>query len=66
MSNDGYNSIISRSSGSVQVNIAKRQVIEKIPLTIPKIDIQNKIVNILQLIDNKIKNNNEVNNNLVA
>lgn len=66
MSSDGYNSIISRSSGSVQVNIAKRQVIEKIPLKIPKINIQNQIVYILQLIDNKIKNNNDINNNLVA
>lgn len=64
MSSDGYNSIISRSSGSVQVNIAKRQVIEKIPLKIPKINIQNQIVYILQLIDNKIKNNNDINNNL--
>lgn len=63
-SRDGYNAIVSRSSGSVQVNIAKRNVIEQIPLMLPKIEIQRKIVEILNSIDNKIEENEEINNNL--
>lgn len=65
-SRDGYNAIVSRSSGSVQVNIAKRNVIEQIPLMLPKIEIQRKIVEILNSIDNKIEENEEINNNLAA
>lgn len=60
----GYNSIISRSMGSVQVNIAKREVIENIKITIPSITEQEKIVNILSIIDEKIKLNNQINDNL--
>ena len=52
------------TSGSVQVNIAKRNVIEQIPLMLPKIEIQRKIVEILNSIDNKIEENEEINNNL--
>ena len=57
----GYNSIISRSMGSVQVNLAKREVIENIKINIPKIEEQEKIVNILSNIDKKIKLNNKIN-----
>ena len=56
--------IVSRSSGSVQVNIAKRNVIEQIPLMLPKIETQRKIVEILNSIDKKIEENEEINNNL--
>lgn len=63
-SRDGYNAIVSRSSGSVQVNIAKRNVIEQIPLMLPKIETQRKIVEILNSIDKKIEENEEINNNL--
>ena len=52
------------TSGSVQVNIAKRNVIEQIPLMLPKIEIQRKIVEILNSIDNKIEENEEINKNL--
>jgi len=59
----GYNSLVSRSTGSVQVNISKRQVIENIPISVPKLNVQKKIVNILKIIDKKIELNNEINNN---
>ena len=65
-SRDGYNAIVSRSSGSVQVNIAKRDVIEQIPLMLPKIETQRKIVGVLNSIDKKIEENERINNNLVA
>lgn len=60
----GYNSIISRSMGSVQVNIAKREVIENIKINIPSLKEQKKIVKILSNIDEKIKLNNQINDNL--
>ena len=63
-SREGYNAIVSRSSGSVQVNIAKRDVIEHIPLKLPSIFLQKKIVDILGNIDKKIKTNEEINENL--
>ena len=62
---EGYNSLVSRSTGSVQVNISKRQVIENIPISVPKLNVQKKIVNILKIIDKKIELNNEINNNLM-
>ena len=64
-SRDGYNAIVSRSSGSVQVNIAKRDVIEQIPLMLPKIETQRKIVGVLNSIDKKIEENERINNNLL-
>ena len=60
----GYNSIISRSMGSVQVNIAKREVLENIKINIPSLKEQEKIVKILSNIDEKIKLNNQINDNL--
>ena len=61
---EGYNSLVSRSTGSVQVNISKRAVIEEIPLKLPPLDIQRNIVYYLQLIDAKIENCNSINKNL--
>src|SRR5690606_36169698 len=61
-SSKGYNSIVSRSSGSVQVNIAKRKVIEEIEIEVPNLNIQSKIVNILKVLDGKIEINNKINN----
>ena len=63
-SNEGYNSIISRSSGSVQVNIAKREVIENIPIKLPDLETQRKIARVLGAIDDKIELNNSINKNL--
>ena len=64
-SREGYSAIVSRSSGSVQVNIAKRSVIEQIPLKLPQIKTQRKIVGVLSSIDKKIKENERINNNLL-
>jgi type I restriction enzyme S subunit len=61
---EGYNSIINRSSGSVQVNIAKRGIIENIDLRVPEIKEQKSVVNILSVLDEKIENNNQINKNL--
>lgn len=63
-SENGYNSIISRSSGSVQINIAKRDVIEGIPLHLPPLSTQQKIAQILSSLDAKIELNNKINTNL--
>ncbi|MBD5481565.1 MAG: restriction endonuclease subunit S [Lachnospiraceae bacterium] len=63
---EGYNAIVSRSSGSVQVNIAKREVIENIPIFIPNIETQQKVISILTVIDKKIEKNNAINDNLAA
>ena len=64
LSQKGYNAIISRSSGSVQVNLAKRSVIEQIPLMLPNLETQKRIVQVLNSIDEKIELNNRINNNL--
>lgn len=63
-SNMGRNSILSRSSGSVQVNIAKRDIIEKIDIYLPNISEQEKVVTTLSLLDKKIYINNEMNKTL--
>lgn len=63
-SNYGYNCIVSRSMGSVQVNIAKREFIENIKINLPSKDNQNKIIKILENIDKKIDLNNKINDNL--
>lgn len=63
-SQEGYNSIISRSSGSVQVNISKREIIESIPIPLPPIDVQKKIAAILSALDEKIAINRAINDNL--
>lgn len=65
-SREGYNAIVSRSSGSVQVNLAKRNVIEQIPIMLPSVHNQQKIVDILSCIDKKIEENEKISNNLVA
>lgn len=51
------------SIGSTQKAITIEQV-KKIRLNLPEISVQNRIVKILDNIDNKIKLNNEINNNL--
>lgn len=67
ISDEGFNAIASRSIGSVQVNIAKREVIEKIELSIPnKIEEQDHIVKILSDLDSKIELNNKMNKTLEA
>ena len=53
-SNERYNSIVSRSSGSVQLNIARREIIENIPLTLPSLNEQDAILDVLSSFDDKI------------
>lgn len=60
----GYNSIISRSGGSVQANISKRAVIENIDIDVPPLPEQKSIVNILSALDKKIEVNNQINKTL--
>ena len=57
----GHNSILERSSGSVQVNIAKRNVIEDIRLLLPPLSTQRRIASILSSLDRKIELNNKIN-----
>lgn len=64
ISKEGHNAIVSRSIGSVQINIAKRDVIEQIKLNLPSIYIQEKVVSILKSLDDKIALNNRINANL--
>ena len=53
--NSGYNSLISSAGGSSQVNIAKKQIILDIPLLVPNLETQSKIISFLDLINNKIE-----------
>jgi type I restriction enzyme S subunit len=52
---EGFNSLVSRSSGSVQVNIAERKIIQGIELSLPSIPEQEAIINILAGLDDKIE-----------
>jgi type I restriction enzyme S subunit len=54
MSPYGKSSITSRSDGSVQVNIAKRQVIENIDILLPPLTEQKAIAEVLSSLDDKI------------
>ena len=60
-SKQGRNSLISRSSGSVQVNISKRQIIENILLPLPNLFEQDKIVKVISDFDSKIEVNRKMN-----
>jgi type I restriction enzyme, S subunit len=64
ISPEGYNSIVNRSIGSVQVNIAKRSIIENIDVRVPDIHEQNAIAKILSSLDEKIELNNKINKKL--
>ncbi|MAM70218.1 MAG: hypothetical protein CMP91_03630 [Gammaproteobacteria bacterium] len=63
-SNAGHDSLVSVSSGSVQVNLAKRRVIESIRFILPPLDEQHKIVSQLAGIDQKIQLNTQLNQTL--
>lgn len=60
----GYNQLISASHGSVQVNIAKREIVESIKISLPIRVIQNQITEILSSLDDKIELNNKINQEL--
>jgi type I restriction enzyme, S subunit len=50
----GFRLITQVSHGSVQVNIAKREVVETIPIPVPPIDEQKAIAGVLSSLDDKI------------
>lgn len=60
----GYQSLTSISTGSVQVNLAPRGVVEKIQIPMYPIEKQKKITDILSAFDNKIELNNKMNQTL--
>lgn len=57
--------LLNQANGSVFQNL-KTDIVKDFDIKLPCIDIQNKIVNILIKIDEKIELNNKINNNLVA
>ena len=60
----GFHSITSVSSGSVQVNIAKRDIIENIEIPYNPLNVQKRIVSILKCLDDQIELNRKINENL--
>ncbi len=63
-SKKGQESLISRSGGSVQVNLAKKQIIQEINIPTPPIKEQKQIIEILSALDDKIESNHQINQNL--
>src|SRR4030042_1440800 len=51
---NGFNQLVNASHGSVQQNIAARDVVENIPLSIPDKNIQQGILSFLRSLDDKI------------
>ena len=62
----GQSSLLDASHGSVQTNIAKREVVSAIKLSLPGLDEQQKIVSVLEKIDEKVELNNQINQTLTA
>src|SRR5690554_6577582 len=60
----GFNELINASQGAVQLNIAPRAVVEKIPVPIPCIEEQKTIVAVLKVLDDKIELNRQTNQTL--
>ncbi|RJK84891.1 restriction endonuclease subunit S [Vibrio cholerae] len=64
ISQQGQREILNASQGAVQLNIAPRAVVEKIPVPTPTRSEQDKIVGILKTIDDKIDHNTQANQTL--
>ena len=62
----GFHSLVSVSTGSVQVNIAKRSIIERVEIDLPPLAEQRAISSILGALDNKIELNPRMNETLEA
>jgi type I restriction enzyme S subunit len=62
----GYDSLTGVSTGSVQVNIARRSIIEKTELPLPPLPEQHAIAHILGSLDDKIELNHRMNQTLQA
>jgi len=60
----GKSELLNASQGAVQLNIAPRAVVEKIPVPLPSLAIQHVIVSQLKMLDNKILLNNQINQTL--
>ena len=58
-----YERLLNLSSGAAQQNL-NSNIIKKFPISIPPLDIQNNIVNILSTIDDKIELNQKINKHL--
>ena len=54
LSGEGHNMLLEDAHGSAQINIAKKEVIESIPILIPKSKILNEIDGQLKIIDCRI------------
>lgn len=65
-SRQGFNELINASQGAVQLNIAPRAVVEKIPVPLPSPEEQADIVSVLTSIDDKIAINQQINQTLEA
>jgi len=63
-SKEGQEGLLSRSHGSVQTNIAKRQDVETLEIPNFTIKSQQAVANILSSLDDKIEINNKINKNL--
>jgi len=64
LSDDGHEMLIEDARGSAQVNIAKREIIESIPIIIPNRNIIGELDGKLQLIDQSIKLRKQENSKL--
>ena len=62
----GFHSMVSVSTGSVQVNIAKRSIIEDIDVLLPPLPEQKAIATVLGALDGKIQLNQRMNATLEA
>lgn len=63
----GAQELVNASHGAVQLNIAPRNIVEKIPVPLPAdIEIQRQIVRQLKVIDDKIDLNHRINQTLEA
>ena len=64
ISEQGQREILNASQGAVQLNIAPRAVVEKIPVPAPTIEEQDEIVSVLRSVDDKIALNTQTNQTL--
>ncbi|HKR11821.1 MAG TPA: restriction endonuclease subunit S [Pyrinomonadaceae bacterium] len=65
-SREGAHELVMASHGTVQVNIAPRDVVERIPVPVPELDEQRAIAHILGTLDDKIELNRQMNETLEA
>lgn len=67
VSKSGTQELLNAAHGAVQLNIAPRNIVEKIPVPLPAdIEVQRKIIQHLKVIDEKINLNRQINQTLEA